>query len=87
MSDGSTDERDEGGRFAESVTRCPVVNLASRLVAVAPAGAIAMDDAFRSMLDDRGREIAPDRATPQDLKGIGATNVWLLKPERVGVSP
>jgi adenylate cyclase len=57
----------------------PVVNLASRLVDVAPAGAIAVDEAFRSMLGDP--KLEPEPISPQDLKGIGPTNVWLLTPE------
>ena len=60
----------------------PVVNLASRLTDVAPPGAIAMDDAFRGVLSGQGRELVIEQAAPQELKGIGATNVWLLNPQR-----
>jgi adenylate cyclase len=58
-----------------------VVNLASRLVEVAPAGGLAVDEAFRDSLQDRRAQSALEPLALQDLKGIGTTSVWLLNQQ------
>jgi adenylate cyclase len=57
----------------------PVVNRASRLVDAASPGTAALDEAYRSLVEDAGR-LTLEPLGPQHLKGIGTTSVWRLRP-------
>jgi adenylate cyclase len=58
----------------------PVVNLASRLVDEAPADAIALNEAYQSLLAEECPELSLESVGSRELKGIGATDVWRLTP-------
>jgi adenylate cyclase len=58
----------------------PTVNLASRLVDAASANTIVVNDAYQSLLEDDWPEFSPMPLEPRELKGIGMTKLWQLKP-------
>jgi sigma-B regulation protein RsbU (phosphoserine phosphatase) len=60
----------------------PTVNLASRLVAVAPPGVVVVSDEARLALDaETQRRLT--QFGPRRLKGIGWTTSWVAKPPEV----
>jgi class 3 adenylate cyclase len=56
-----------------------VVNRASRLVDAASPGTAAMDEAYRSLIEDVGH-LTLEPLGPHHLKGIGTTSLWRLTP-------
>jgi phosphoserine phosphatase RsbU/P len=57
----------------------PTVNLASRLVAIAPPGMVVVSDEVRLALDPETRS-GLTQFGPRRLKGIGWTTSWVVEP-------
>lgn len=63
-----------------------VVNLASRLVDVADAGTVAVDQRYRALLQHSAKAAELEELGRRQLKGIGNRRVWRVKPDAVSAA-